>query len=183
MQAKLKLMREKWKAEGRPELHARVGINSGQMVVGNMGSKTRFNYTVMGDAVNLASRLEGVNKQYSTSIMISEFTYALCKSDIVVREIDLIQVRGKAKPLGIYEVLARSNERLPDDMELAVQHFSAGLAAYRQKSWKAAIDAFEQALAARPDDGPSLTYLKRCQQYLLAPPSSDWDGVYVMTSK
>jgi len=183
MQAKLTSMREKWKAEGRPELHARVGINSGLMVVGNMGSKTRFNYTVMGDAVNLASRLEGVNKQYSTGIMISEFTYALCKSDIIVREVDLIQVKGKAKPVSIYEVLARSTQKLPHDAEAAAGHFTAGLAAYRQRAWKEAIEAFEQALAVRPDDGPSHTYLKRCQAYLAVPPPDDWDGVFIMTSK
>ncbi|RJP21814.1 MAG: CHASE2 domain-containing protein [Candidatus Abyssobacteria bacterium SURF_5] len=183
MQEKLKQMREGWKSEGKPQLHARVGINSGQMVVGNMGSKTRFDYTVIGDSVNLASRLEGVNKQYSTSIMISEFTYALCKSDVHVREIDLIQVKGKAKPVSIYEVLGRASESLPPGLEEVVNHYLIGLQAYRKKAWQEAIKAFEQALAAVPDDGPSLTYLNRCREYLSAPPPPDWDGVYVMTTK
>jgi class 3 adenylate cyclase/CHASE2 domain-containing sensor protein len=183
MQAELKRIREQWKGEGKPELHARIGINSGMMVVGNMGSKTRFDYTVMGDAVNVASRLEGVNKQYSTYIMISEFTYALCKDDVRVREIDLIRVKGKAKPVTIYEVLARSTEKLTDDLVQAVQAYEAGLQAYRQRNWKDAMSAFEQALAARPDDGPSLTYLNRCKAYVTAPPPADWDGVYIMTTK
>ncbi len=183
MQEKLKHMREVWKAEGKPLLHARVGINSGLMVVGNMGSKGTFNYTVMGDAVNLASRLEGVNKQYSTSIMLSEFTYALCKSDIIVREVDLIRVKGKAKPVSIFEVLGRSSDKLPSDVEQAVELFGLGLAAYRQKAWSEAIQFFERALQVRTDDGPSLTYLNRCKAYLTAPPPDDWDGVYIMTSK
>jgi adenylate cyclase len=183
MQAELSRLREKWKQEGKPQLHARVGINSGNMVVGNMGSKTRFDYTVMGDSVNLASRLEGVNKQYSTSVMISEFTYALCKNDVQVREIDLIRVKGKAKPVSIYEVLGRSTDTLAVELKAAVERYLTGLEAYRRREWTKAIEAFEQALAIRPDDGPSLTYIGRCKQYLESPPPDDWDGAYVMTTK
>lgn len=183
MQARLNEMRVRWKAEGMPELCARIGINSGPMVVGNMGSKDVFNYTVMGDAVNLASRLEGVNKQYGTNIMISEFTYALCKDDVLVREIDLIRVKGKAKPVSIYEVLARTNGSLPEDLAQTVDCFARGLAAYREKRWENAIEFFQEALAVRPDDGPSLTYLKRCRDYASAPPPDDWDGVFIMKSK
>ncbi len=183
MQEKLKEMRGKWKAEGKPEMTARIGINTGPMVVGNMGSRTRLDYTVMGDAVNLASRLEGVNKQYSTDIMISEFTLEHCKSDFVTREIDLIRVKGKSEPVRIHEVLARADDGISDEMESALEHYSAGLEAYKKKEWEAGVKEFQRALEARADDGPSLTYLKRCRGFLESPPPHDWDGVYVMTTK
>ncbi len=183
MQDRLREMRAKWKIEGRPELKARIGLNTGAMIVGNMGSLTRFDYTVMGDSVNLASRLEGVNKQYSTDIMISQFTLELCKPDVVVREVDLIRVKGKTEPVTIYEVLARANDGLPEDVTSVVEHYSLGLQAYRQRKWETGIGEFRRALEIRPDDGPSLTYLKRCSEYLSAPPPDDWDGVYIMTTK
>jgi len=183
MQEELKRLRKKWKAEGRPELTARIGINTGPMVVGNMGSRTRFDYTVMGDAVNLASRLEGVNKQYSTDIMISEFTLEHCKSEVITREIDLIRVKGKAEPVRIYEVLACADEGLSDEMKPVIDHYCAGLEAYGKREWESGINAFQQALDVKPGDGPSLTYIKRCKEYLESPPPDDWDGVYVMTTK
>jgi len=183
MQSKLGELREKWKAEGKPELTARIGLNTGPMIVGNMGSRKRFDYTVMGDAVNLASRLEGVNKQYSTDIMISEFTLEQCKADVVVREIDLIRVKGKAEPVRIFEVLGRSDDGLPDEITSIIEHYSAGLESYRLRKWEDGIKAFQQALEVKPDDGPSLTYLKRCEGYSDVPPPDDWDGVYVMATK
>ena len=183
MQEQLVLLREKWKSQGRPELTARIGINTGPMIVGNMGSRNRFDYTVMGDAVNLASRLEGVNKQYSTDIMISEFTLEHCKSDIVTREIDLIRVKGKALPVRIYEVIGRINDTIPETMHSVIERFSLGLAAYKQKRWDDGIKEFQACLDIKPNDGPSRTYLKRCREYLESPPPEDWDGVYIMTTK
>ena len=183
MQEKLAELREKWKTEGRPELTARIGINTGPMVVGNMGSRTRMDYTIMGDAVNLASRLEGVNKQYSTDIMISEFTLEHCGSDFITREIDLIRVKGKSEPVRIYEVLSRAKDALSDDMKSVIGHYSSGLEAYREKKWETGIQEFQRAIDIRADDGPSLTYLRRCREYLQTPPPDDWGGVHVMTTK
>jgi adenylate cyclase len=183
MQDKLIRLREQWKSQGRPELTARVGINTGPMIVGNMGSQNRFDYTVMGDAVNLASRLEGVNKQYSTEIMISEFTLEHCKSDIVTREIDLIRVKGKALPVRIYEVIGRTDDTIPETMQSVIEHFALGMEAYKQKRWEDGIREFQACLDIKPDDGPSLTYIKRCNEYLESAPPDDWDGVYIMTTK
>lgn len=183
MQEKLVHLREKWRSEGRPELTARIGINTGPMIVGNMGSRDRFDYTVMGDAVNLASRLEGVNKQYSTEIMISEFTLEHCRSDIISREIDLIRVKGKEVPVRIHEVLARADDGISDEQRSVVEHYSRGLEAYNLRQWKRGIGEFQLALDIKPDDGPSLTYIKRCREYLESPPPDDWDGVYAMTTK
>jgi adenylate cyclase len=153
------------------------------MIVGNMGSRDRFDYTVMGDAVNLASRLEGVNKAYSTEIMISEFTLAHCKSAIITREIDLIRVKGKEVPVRIYEVLARAGDGLPGDLQSVIDHYSRGLEAYRQRKWEDGIAEFQRALDIKPEDGPSRTYIQRCREYREVEPPDDWDGAYIMTTK
>ena len=101
----------------------------------------------------------------------------------MARDIDLIRVKGKDEPVRIYEVLARSDDGLSDDMKSVIEFYSAGLEAYRQKKWEAGIKEFQRTLDIKPDDGPSLTYLKRCKEYLSTPPPEDWDGVYVMTTK
>jgi adenylate cyclase len=115
--------------------------------------------------------------------MISEFTLAQCDSEFITREIDLIRVKGKSEPVRIHEVLARAKDGLSDEMKSVSEHYSAGLEAYRAKDWEAGIREFERAIDIKADDGPSLTYLKRCREYLETPPPDDWDGVYVMTTK
>ncbi|GAB4370814.1 MAG: adenylate/guanylate cyclase domain-containing protein [Calditrichia bacterium] len=183
MQQKLKELREKWKQEGKPELHARVGINSGVMVVGNMGSQTRFDYTVMGDSVNLASRLEGANKLYDTSIMIGENTYELVKDFYITRPLDLLRVKGKKKPVKVYELIAEKATTLkPEFMEMLLQ-YQKGFDNYLMRNWEWAINHFRQALQIKSDDGPSRLYLLRCQEFLNNPPGEDWDGVFVMKTK
>ncbi len=183
MQEKLVEMRVKWKKEGRPELHARAGINSGQVVLGNMGSESVFDYTVMGDNVNLASRLEGANKEYGTYIMISEWTQAFVENDVVTRELDLIRVKGKLKPVKVFEVMARKTTGLSTTWRKMLDAYNQGIAAYRQQRWDEAIVYFKAALNARPDDGPAAVYLERCEEYKKNPPPEDWDGVFVMTTK
>ncbi len=183
MQEKLVEMRVKLKKEGRPELRARAGINSGQVVLGNMGSESVFDYTVMGDNVNLASRLEGANKEYGTYIMISEWTQALVKDIVITRELDILRVKGKAKGVQVFEVIARTSTGISSNMKKVLENYNQGLAAYRQQRWDEALVYFKAALHIKADDGPSLTYLERCEAYKQVPPPENWDGVYEMTTK
>ena len=159
-----------------------MGINSGDVSAGNMGSAQRFQYTVMGDAVNQASRFEGANKQYGSKIMIGESTYALTKDLIEVRPLDKLVVKGKVIPIEVYELLARKGE-LSDDMQQIRGFFEEGINLYWSKEWDEALIKFKKALEINEDDGPSLTYVERCLSYKESPPPEDWQGEYVMTTK
>ena len=181
-QAALARLREGWTARGYPEMVARIGINSGPLVVGNMGSQARMEYTVMGDSVNLASRLEGANKFYNTLILLGLRTYELAKPDIEAREVDILRVKGKLEPVVVYELLARKGA-LPAEKQHVVALYQDGLAAYKQREFTVAKERFEAALALDPSDGPTKVYLHRVQEYQAAPPPPDWDGVYVLKSK
>ncbi len=183
MQEKLVEMRAKWKQEGRPELEARIGINTGEMIVGNMGSQTVFDYTVMGDHVNLASRLEGANKQYGTFIMISEFTHAYVKNDFYTRPLDLIRVKGKEQPIEVFELIAERGRTLDSTFLEMLSVYQRGVEAYRKRAWNEAIEFFEYALSLREDDMPSKLYRKRCLEFKLNDPGPEWDGVFTMTTK
>jgi adenylate cyclase len=181
-QAALSRLREEWKAQGHPEIVARIGINSGPAVVGNVGSQMRMEYTVMGDSVNLASRLEGANKFYDTLILLGPRTYELAGPDIEAREVDMLRVKGKLEPVVVYELLARKGG-LSAEKQHVVDLYLEGLAAYKRRDFAAAKDRFQAALALDPSDGPSKAYLHRAEEYLEAPPPPDWDGVYVLKSK
>ena len=183
MQEKLAGLRKRWAEEGKPELYMRIGIGTGRMVLGNMGSKEIFDYTVVGDSVNAASRLEGANKEYGTWILISEATYLAAKEHIVARELDLIRVKGKREPVKAYELLGRREDGIPEDLVPVLEHFHEGLRLYRERRWKEAMERFKEALKLRPDDGPSLTFLKRCERFLTNPPPEEWDGVYELETK
>ena len=177
-----KVLQPKWLAEGKPRLTMRTGINTGPMIVGNMGSRTRMDYTVMGDSVNLAARLEAANKSYGTWIMMSEFTREHVRGRIESRELDLLRVKGKQKPVRVYQVLARDGE-LTQGQEERVNLYNEGLKLYRAREWEAGIEVFQKALALDNTDGPTKTYLERCRAYAVEPPPADWDGVWVLATK
>jgi len=181
-QKALALLRNDFAAEGLPEIRCRIGISSGAMVVGNMGSLRRFDYTVMGDAVNLGSRLETANNIYGTFVMISEETYNLAAEHIEVRELDLLRVRGKETPVRVYELLARKGEA-PEDLKRILPLFHKGLEAYRKRQWESAVEIFDQVLQTKPEDGPTLVYLERCRFFEANPPPEDWDGVFTAETK
>ncbi|HPC85079.1 MAG TPA: adenylate/guanylate cyclase domain-containing protein [Smithellaceae bacterium] len=181
MMEELHRLQEKWKAEGRPVFDIGIGLNSGDMVVGNMGSEMRFDYTVMGDMVNLGSRLEGTNKEYGTNIIISEFTYEKVKDAMCCRELDGVRVKGKLKPVKIYELLGEKKDEAA--FKELLEGFAKGLALYREAKWDEAIAAFEGVLALRPNDYPSKMYVERCKNLKENPPPEPWDGVFVMTKK
>jgi len=182
MQKKLEVLREEWMKEGMPRILVRMGVNSGPMVVGNMGSQSRMDYTIMGDSVNLAARLEGANKFYKNFSMISEFTYKQAADFVDVRELDTIRVVGKNEPINVYDLVDRKNQTAGKKADL-IAIYNQGLELYKQRRYQEAIQMFESGLAVIANDGPTITYIDRCREFLKNPPPDDWDGVYTHTQK
>jgi len=188
MMKHVRKMQKKWEAEGKPHLDIGIGLNTGVASVGNMGSSLRYGYTALGDAVNLSSRLEGLNKEYGTHVLANETAYQAAKEGgFLFRELDLIRVKGKLQPVTIYELIGLRAELCLDgggqDLQARLELFARARALYRKRQWDEAQRTFESILIKWPDDGPSRTYWKRCQEYLFEEPSSNWDGVFTMTSK
>lgn len=163
-------------------LYARIGINSGEMIVGNIGSGRKRNYTVVGDPVNLASRLEGANKEFGSTILLGARTEELARAEIVTRPVELLRVKGKKQPIQTYELLA-----LKMTADAQVLEFSSSFAqaydSYQHRLFAHALPLFEKALRLRPDDKLCQLYIDRCLQLQREPPAPDWDGVYDMTHK
>ena len=181
MQERMVALNERWARESLPRLRTRVGINTGIAVAGNMGTNTIFNFTIIGDCVNLASRLEGVNKEYGTLVTIGEDTWHLVRDEFETRELDWIRVKGKAQPVAIYELVAEKGQ-IDGRRREVFRRFADGLSAYRSQRWDEAATAFAAALEIDPDDGPSKVFSSRCAHYRAHAPDA-WDGVHVMHYK
>lgn len=175
--AALKELNHRFAAEGLPPLQIRIGLHTGEAIVGNLGSARRFDYTVIGDSVNLASRLEGLNKFYGTQIVASETTVAEAGGQVEFRELDRVAVKGREAPVTVFEVLALRGELTPP-LAGAREAFARGLDLYRQARFAEAAAAFAAALEILPDDGPAQVFRERCRQFEVSPPPADWDAVF-----
>jgi adenylate cyclase len=193
MQVKLGELRKKWVSEGDKwptivhEMRMRIGVNSGPIVTGNMGSKTRMNYTMMGDTVNLAARLESAAKQYGVFIMISHFTYDMVKNDFEVRQLDKITVVGKSEPIVVYELISEKG-KWSTEVAKMVDLYSQGLASFYKQEWDRAIEILTESDKLEPyrhfaKTTPSKKVIGYCQQFKASSPGPDWDGVIRLTSK
>ncbi len=168
--------------KGQPEVHMGIGLNTDTIVSGNIGSPKRMDYTMIGDGVNLAARLESACKQYAAQILLSESTYQQLKGTYQIRDVDKVVVKGKTKPVRIFEVLDHhTEESFPNLME-AVSHFKSGRTYYDRGKWDKATRAFKEALALNPNDRLAKLYVGRCKKLTVTPPK-DWTGVWVMTEK
>jgi adenylate cyclase len=166
------------------ELETRYGINTGDVVVGNIGSENRFSYTALGDSVNLAARLEPANKMFGTEIMISEFTRNELPDHFLCRQLDLMVVKGKTEPVKVFELIADLSD--PEDhseLEELTRIYHDGLRFYYDQTWNRALQCFQSVLSIRPDDGPSALYINRIHKFRENPPGKDWQGVFTMTTK
>jgi adenylate cyclase len=169
-------------ADGKPPIGMRIGINTDTVVAGNIGSPKRMDFTMIGDGVNLAARLESACKQYDARILISDFTHRELNGVYRTREVDRVVVKGKTEPVAIHEVLDyHTNETFPNLMDV-VNDFRDGVDNYRRGAWDPAIGSFQRCLHAHPGDSLSAIYIDRCEQLRANPPET-WDGIWVMTSK
>lgn len=178
------LLNERFAAEKAAPgpLLTRIGINTGEMVVGNMGTANKMDYTIMGNSVNLASRLEGVNKQYGTWVLVSEATRSGCANGFLFRRLDRVRVVGIQKAVQLYELVGEESDR-KGPLGESVDRFNEALSRFEEKDWARAKRGFEEILKLRPEDGPSATYVKRCEEYLRTPPPAGWDGVFSLSMK
>ncbi|MBT3273619.1 MAG: CHASE2 domain-containing protein [Spirochaetales bacterium] len=163
-------------------LLTRIGVNTGDIVVGNMGTTQKMDYTMMGNAVNLAARLEGVNKQYGTWILVSEPTYNELDGGYTVRKLDRVRVVGISEPIRLYELIEKSNFTSKTTLEI-VEHFDEALEQFENREWEKTLKMLTEILRIDPEDGPANLYKTRCTKYLKTPPAAKWDGVFSLTEK
>ncbi len=175
-------LREEWKKQGKPSLSFRIGMNTGDVIVGNMGSRTRFNYTAMGDVVNLASRLEGACKEYGTTTLVAEPTVRAAGDGFEFRRLDRLRVKGKSASVPVYELLGRKGAVGRSLLE-ARDEFERGLEEYFRRAWDQAEARFRRAAELRPEDGAASVFLERLRHLRATPPPDSWDGTYEMRTK
>ncbi len=182
MSITLKGLRIKWENEGKPPLHMRIGINTGSMVVGNMGSVQKMNYTVMGDNVNIAARLEPAGKIYGSEILIGEETKKSVEEEFTVRELDFARVPGREMPVEIYEVVGKK-EGIDEATRRKLQLFYDARKFFLNRDFEGAKSTFEKIVEQYPDDKPSRLYIDRCDKLILSPPDDSWKGIFELMVK
>jgi len=189
VRASIEMMKEleKWNhqriAHGKKPVKIGIGINTGQIVSGNIGSPKRMDYTVIGDGANLASRLESGSKQYGAGILISETTFKKLRSTYRTREVDYVIVQGKTEPVAVFEILDFYSKETFPNLRETLEKYRSGLDQYREAKFESAMGAFKQALEHNPKDKLSQLYIERCQHYRDSPPGADWDGIWRLSSK
>jgi adenylate cyclase len=181
MVARLRELEKEWEQRGWPVLRIGVGLNTGPMVFGHLGSSNHLSFEIVGDHANFGARLEGLTKHYGCTIIASESTVSAANGVALVRELDLVRVKGRVEPVRIFEILGAAAER--ERWAPVVEQFDGAVRAYRARRFDTALAVFEALLAERPDDGPAALYAERCRQLLAQPPPADWDAVTTMESK
>ena len=181
MQQREREIRPELEKLGAKDLLTRIGLNSGTMAVGNMGSERKLNYTVLGDSVNFASRLEGANKFYGTQILMAESTANLVRGHVVMRQVDVLRVKGKKQPMAVFELMG--DGAAADGMKALAERYERAFGLYRGLHWEAAEAELTALLADHPNDGPATTLMARIATFRNEPPPAEWDGVYEAKDK
>ncbi|HDH58387.1 MAG TPA: tetratricopeptide repeat protein, partial [Bacteroidetes bacterium] len=176
-------LRSKWIVEGKPPLYSRIGVNTGDVIVGNMGSRDLFDYTVLGDAVNLCSRLENANKIYKTNILISQSTRDELPDGYVTRALGDLRVRGRVESVRLHELIAAHKSHLPPDKQRLLELYQQGWSHFESRKWAEAADCFEQALDLDPQDHPARMLLARSRHFESNPPKDEWNGVFTFEER
>jgi adenylate cyclase len=180
MQEEVQRLKTEWHKEGIPDFDVRIGINTGEMIVGNMGANTRFDYTLIGDNVNLGSRLEGINKEYGTHIIIAQSTYTEAREHIVARKLDTVAVKGKSQGIVIYELIGLKSN-YTGSLKF-VEQFEAARSQYEKGKFKHALELFTALHEEYSVDFATNLYIERCEE-LIKNPLKDWDGVFHAKNK